>query len=139
MTTRELLDKFIFNISEADSLEKLIFLQDTSLCQGLIAWKNMNVDFSDIEIGNVELNENSWTSLWDYSDFDIDNFATIIGKKYSEAEDVLKRLAFLKYIYPDGTVNEIALSYSRNVSKNMISKVFAKSKFNKNGDKNNEK
>ena len=45
----------------------------------------------------------------------MDDFATVIGKKYSEAEDILKRLAFLKYIYPDGRVlsfDELSLEIS---------------------------
>lgn len=131
MTSVELLEKFIFNMSDEDSMEKLIFLQDTVLCQGIIAWKNMNVKFMDREIDFTELNEDSWNKLWGYSQFDSDDFAVMIGKKYGEAEEILKRLAFLKFIYPNGEVDKFALSYSRNVSKNMISKIFSKSQKNK--------
>ena len=127
MTSVELLENFIFNMSDEDSMEKLIFLQDTVLCQGIIAWKNMNVNFADREIDFTELSEDSWNKLWGYSQFDSDDFAVMIGKKYGEAEDILRRLAFLKLIYPNGEVDKFALSYSRNVSKNMISKIFSKS------------
>lgn len=131
MTSVELLENFIFNMSDEDSMEKLIFLQDTVLCQGIIAWKNMNVKFIEAEIDFIGLNEDSWDRLWEYSQFDSDDFAVMIGKKYGEAEEILRRLAFLKFIYPNGEVDKIALSYSRNVSKNMISKMFSKSQKNK--------
>lgn len=131
MTSVELLENFIFNMSDEDSMEKLIFLQDTVLCQGIIAWKNMNVKFIEAEIDFIGLNEDSWDRLWEYSEFDSDDFAVMIGKKYGEAEEILRRLAFLKFIYPNGEVDKIALSYSRNVSKNMISKMFSKSQKNK--------
>ena len=131
MTSVELLENFIFNVSDEDSMEKLIFLQDTVLCQGIIAWKNMNVKFIEAEIDFIGLNEDSWDRLWEYSQFDSDDFAVMIGKKYGEAEEILRRLAFLKFIYPNGEVDKIALSYSRNVSKNMISKMFSKSQKNK--------
>ena len=127
MTSVELLENFIFNMSDEDSMEKLIFLQDTVLCQGIIAWKNMNVNFADREIDFTELSEDSWNKLWGYSQFDSDDFAVMIGKKYGEAEEILRRLAFLKLIYPNGEVDKFALSYSRNVSTNMISKIFSKS------------
>ena len=135
MTSLELLEKFIYNVSDDESMEKLIFLQDITLCQGIVAWKNMNVNFVDTEIDFYELNESSWNKLWGYSEFDSDDFAIMVGKKYGEAEDVLKRLAFLKFIYPDGGVDKIALSYSRNVSKNMISKIFAKAQKNRDDKK----
>ena len=139
MTSTELLEIFIENSSDEDSMEKLIFLQDVSLCQGIITWKNMEINFIDTEIDFMGLSDKSWNRLWDYCQFDLDDFATVIGKKYSEAEDILKRLAFLKYIYPDGRVDKFALSYSRNVSKNMVSKLFSKSKSSKNeGDSKNE-
>ena len=131
MTSVELLENFIFNMSDEDSMEKLIFLQDTVLCQGIIAWKNMNVKFIEAEIDFIGLNEDSWNGLWEYSQFDSDDFAVMIGKKYGEAEEILRRLAFLKLIYPNGEVDKFALSYSRNVSKNMISKMFSKSQKNK--------
>lgn len=128
MKSRELLENFIYNISEAESMEKIIFLQDISLCQGIIAWKNLEIEFINEETEYNELTEESWKRLWDFCNFDMDNFAVFIGKKYSDAEDILKRLAFLKLIYPDGNVDKYALSYSRNVSKNMVSKLFTKSK-----------
>ena len=128
MTTTELLEQFIMNTSDDESIEKLIFLQDTTLCQGLVAWKNMNVRFEEDEIDFSQPEAVLWNKLWDYCEFDLEDFAVLIGKKYSEAEDVLKRLVFMKFIYPDGRVDKIALSYTRNVSKNMISKMFSKSK-----------
>ena len=134
MTSGELLQQFIFNITDEESMEKIIFLQDISLCQGIVAWKNMEVDFINEETGLQELSEETWTELWNYSDFDLENFAVFLGKKYSESEEILKRLAFLRFVYPDGRVNKIALSYSRNVSKNMVSKMFSKHKTSKNGD-----
>lgn len=137
MTTGQLLEEFILNDSSENNFEKLIFLQDVILCQGIIAWRNIKVMFTDTEIGEVELNDDSWKELWEFSEFEIDDFATILGKKYSEAEDVLKRLIFLKYIYPDGKVNDIALAYAKNVSKSMLTKVMSKSKINKQGDNSN--
>lgn len=128
MTTTELLEQFIANTSDDESMEKLIFLQDITLCQGLVAWKNMNIIFEEDEIDFSLPEDVLWNKLWDYCQFDLDDFAILIGKKYSEAEEILKRLVFMKFIYPDGRVDKFALSYARNVSKNMISKIFSKSK-----------
>lgn len=125
MTTLELLEKIVSNTSLDDNMEKLIFLQDVVLCQGIIAWKNMKINFINAEIYSNEL---SWEELWNYSEFDLDDFAILIGKKYAEAEDILKRLVSLKYIYPDGGVNEVALAYAKNISKNMLAKVISQSK-----------
>lgn len=132
MTTIDLLDEFISHSSNDDNIEKLIFLQDMSLCQGIIAWKNLKITFVNAEIDFSNLDNDSWNVLWDYSEFEIDDFATLVGKNYSEAEDLLKRLIFLRYVYPDGRVNDIALAYSKNISKNMISKVISKPKGEKN-------
>ena len=132
MTTIDLLDEFISHSSNDDNIEKLIFLQDMSLCQGIIAWKNLKITFVNAEIDFSNLDNDSWNALWDYSEFEIDDFATLVGKNYSDAEDLLKRLIFLRYVYPDGRVNDIALAYSKNISKNMISKVISKPKGEKN-------
>ena len=132
MTTIDLLDEFILHSSNDDNIEKLIFLQDMSLCQGIIAWKNLKITFVNAEIDFSNLDNDSWNALWDYSEFEIDDFATLVGKNYSDAEDLLKRLIFLRYVYPDGRVNDIALAYSKNISKNMISKVISKPKGEKN-------
>lgn len=137
MTTIDLLDEFISHSSNDDNIEKLIFLQDMSLCQGIIAWKNLKITFVNAEIDFSNLDNDSWNALWDYSEFEIDDFATLVGKNYSEAEDLLKRLIFLKYVYPDGRVNDIALAYSKNISKNMISKVLSKSKGEKSNGREN--
>ena len=137
MTTIDLLDEFISHSSNDDNIEKLIFLQDMSLCQGIIAWKNLKITFVNAEIDFSNLDNDSWNVLWDYSEFEIDDFATLVGKNYSEAEDLLKRLIFLRYVYPDGRVNDIALAYSKNISKNMISKVISKPKGEKTNGREN--
>ena len=137
MTTIDLLDEFISHSSNDDNIEKLIFLQDMSLCQGIIAWKNLKITFVNSEIDFSNLDNDSWNALWDYSEFEIDDFATLVGKNYSDAEDLLKRLIFLRYVYPDGRVNDIALAYSKNISKNMISKVISKPKGEKTNGREN--
>ena len=137
MTTIDLLDEFISHSSNDDNIEKLIFLQDMSLCQGIIAWKNLKITFVNAEIDFSNLDNDSWNALWDYSEFEIDDFATLVGKNYSDAEDLLKRLIFLRYVYPDGRVNDIALAYSKNISKNMISKVISKPKGEKTNGREN--
>lgn len=128
MTTNELLEKFIDTSTMEDNVEKLIFLQDIILCQGLIAWKNLKVTFADVEIDCNDINDESWETLWEFSEFEVEDFATLIGKKYSEAEDVLKRLIFLKYIYPDGRVDKVASAYAKNISKSMMAKILSQSK-----------
>lgn len=137
MTTIDLLDEFISHSSNDDNIEKLIFLQDMSLCQGIVAWKNLKITFVNAEIDFSNLDNDSWNALWDYSEFEIDDFATLVGKNYSDAEDLLKRLIFLRYVYPDGRVNDIALAYSKNISKNMISKVIYKPKGEKTNGREN--
>ena len=123
---RQLLQTFKLQEELDESIDKIIFLEDNVLCQGIVAWNSVEVSLDE----EAEIENGTWESLWDYCNFDLDKFATYMGLNTFQSQEILKRLVLLKYIYPDGSTNKAAYAYVKNISRTMLHKVLPKDKKN---------
>lgn len=129
-TTKSILESFKNEESNENSIDRLVFFNKSpELIEGIIAWKNIEVHYDGDQIIDEQINENQlWIDLWDYSDFDKSDFCTALGLDNKNGMKLLQRLAMLRFIYPDGTVNKAAFAYARNIVRTMIKKVSTKQK-----------
>jgi hypothetical protein len=119
---RQLLEYFKLQEGLEESIDKIIFLNDDLLSQGIVAWNSINVNLDE----ESEVCDETWESLWDCCDFDINEFSTYMGLNTFQSQEILKRLVLLKYIYPDGSTNKAAYAYVKNISRAMLHKVLPK-------------
>ena len=109
----ELLEKFKEQEDDADSIDMIIFLfndNQQELVEGIITWKHSNVNFNPSKLGDTG---NEWNDIWMCSEFDLKEMSQLMNQPVEEVKKRIKRLIDLKFIYPDGGVNKIALSFSR--------------------------
>lgn len=104
--------------------DKFIFLlNDNSMVlpKAIIAWTTIEVS-NDFNIEAKDLKDD-WKWCWQFCKFDLNSFAKIMEINTTEAKDLIGRMSAMKFIYPDGTINNIA----HNIIKSIIKKGIEKS------------
>lgn len=106
--------------SEAGSV--LPICEDVNLRNGVIAWKSIRIE----RVENGECPESDagskWDWLWKQVKFDLVLFGRIAGIPYQDTGNVFERLKWLRFIYPDGTVNTFAQQLLNSMLAAMLSK-----------------
>lgn len=107
--------------SQKANIQKLISLKsDNKLIQGIVAWQNTPVSYTELEYTNDYSMNSKWKWLWACSTFDKNLWGTMAGIKIQEINPLLERLIGLKLIYPDGTIDEYTSMYINSIVMKMI-------------------
>jgi len=102
---------------------------DDSLCNGILAWQSMPIDFNPNAECPKEFEghkKKEWDWLWNNIQYDNDRFGAIINCKKYDVSNMIMRLRSLYLIYPDGTVNALAKQYMKGIVVSKIMKVQGK-------------
>ena len=96
----------------AESPESIFpLLEDTSLCNALMAWKSVRVTYKTPHDCEEDIELLKWEWLWSQVEVDQGDFGVVAGCKGQVAPGMIARLRGLRLIYPDGSINNFAKQY----------------------------
>jgi len=100
-----------FKEIEKDAPESIVpLVSDLSgeIANALAVWKSVPIDVHTHGDCCAENDQEKWEWLWSQARVDEEKFIEYSGIKYMNAKSVLKRIKYLRLVYPDGTINEMA-------------------------------
>jgi hypothetical protein len=86
-------------------------LNDVALCNALIAWKSVTVEFTSSEECPYDDDKQRWEWMWGNVKFDVATYGVVAGCKAQDAAMMINRLKGLHLIFPDGTISNYAKTY----------------------------
>lgn len=114
----------------------LTIIDDPIIRNGVLAWQSMVIDYDSSLKCPEQDSKRQWEWLWKNIRFDPKIFATIIKIKEYDAMALITRLKSYRLIYPDGTSNNIARAYMRQIISSKLPKKKEDKKLDKKEDKN---
>lgn len=109
------LKQWVQSLVDNEKPVNILVLKDDAMCELLIAWQALNVDFC--EIANCK---NPEAESWQHSVFDYNELALLSGLPVGECRSALRRLWGLRLLYPDGTINKFASQYLNAKTKKLL-------------------
>jgi hypothetical protein len=96
-------------IESAESIIPLV--DDESLRGAVVAWKSVVIKYIDASDCGEKNEAAQWNWLWTKVEFDLTSYGVVAGLKPQEVRNVFLRIAGLRLIYPDGTINTYAAKF----------------------------
>lgn len=122
MKFKDRLEKLKNSLKDS-SQEKLIFLmnpKDTRVMEGLVAWKNMKIEFDPyIDVSD----DASIEDLWRLVSFSNKEYAVCLGVSVSDSLPRFRQLKQMSMIFPDGSIDEMCYKLMMTYLKRQLGKV----------------
>jgi hypothetical protein len=114
MSFGELLEAF--KKEEGDFAECIMpVIDDADIRNGVLAWQSMLIDYDVDSKCPHQDSKRQWEWMWNNIQYDVNLFSVIAKIEVFEANKLVNRLRAYRLIYPDGTSNNIARAYLRQV------------------------
>ena len=100
-----------FKEIEKDAPESIVpLVNDLSgeMVNALAVWKSVPIDVDIDGKCYSEKDQEKWEWLWSQATVNEEKFIEYSGIKYMNAKSILERIKYLRLVYPDGTINEMA-------------------------------
>jgi hypothetical protein len=105
----------------------MAILDNKDLQNGLLAWKSVRITFMKAEDCPFKDPHEQWDWMWSRIQYDVRAFGNIAGVSGKDVGGLLERLAGLRLIYPDGTINKTAATYLQAVIKVKLNSILKSS------------
>ncbi len=86
-------------------------VEDDTLRNAIVAWKSVVISYTDAADCPYRDEASQWNWMWTKVKFDSQAFGVVAGLKPQDVQNVFQRLAGLRLIYPDGTINNFAAKF----------------------------
>tara|TARA_R110000824_G_scaffold344688_1_gene531306 strand:+ start:376 stop:777 length:402 start_codon:yes stop_codon:yes gene_type:complete len=100
-----------FKEIEKDAPESIVpLVNDLSgeMANALAVWKSVPISVDIDGECYSENDQEKWEWLWSQARVNEEKFIEYSGIKYMNAKSILERIKYLRLVYPDGTINEMA-------------------------------
>lgn len=97
-------------------------IDDAVIRNGILAWQSMLVEYDSSNECPEQDSKRQWEWLWSNIKYDAKLFANIARIKEYDAISLINRLKAYRLIYPDGTANNIARAYLRQIVSSKLPK-----------------
>lgn len=106
--------KYFKNLKQMDKVIPLF--RNKPLIEALLAWKSVTIKYKQSGLEYECCDDNSlWEQLWENVEFDGEKWASVAGIKPQQANDFHSRLKGYHLIYPDGSVDSLAIQYINSI------------------------
>lgn len=100
------------NFKKMEAAESIVpLVDDDTLRNALVAWKSVVIEYTDAGDCPEKIEAAQWNWMWTKVKFDMNAFGVVAGLRPQDVQNIFCRLAGLRLIYPDGTINVFAAKF----------------------------